>query len=511
MIDLIQRCQQGDREAMGQLYTAMHDELLARCRKFAANDNVAEDLLHDAFLLIFTNIGKVHSPEKGRGWMHKVTQNVCLLYVQHRQSVSLVPIDEVKETPKGAESDMTVTYEELLKAIDQLPRGYRQVFRLSVIEGMTHQQIAQLTGIDPHTSSSQLLRAKKQLRRLVKLLMLTLLLAGMFGLYYILPLYDGKHDVAEVESTTVGSQKTDSNVLVKDSTDQGHVAAVSSGKILTNVSVSLPDLTDAQASIGDSISEWSDSVKAEAVKAVNDIVVAESPLSADDSVVTNSAVEKEKVVVADIPGTVPQTEKDNNFFLSLAYSGLPNGSARSLPYGAEGMNGDIDTVVHHRLPMTVALNGRYSSGNRWWVDGGIRFSQLSSEMRVGNTYLYMEQQQRVRYLGLSIGVGYEWWHRRHWMLYSTGSVVCELPLHSTVETSYWRGDRLIEAENTRLIPHVQWSVGAGLGAQYDITPAIGLFVEPSLQYHFRRSDGIKTWWSEHPFSPLLPIGIRFSF
>ena len=38
MKELIQQCRQGDREAMGQLYTAMHDELLAQCRKYAAND-----------------------------------------------------------------------------------------------------------------------------------------------------------------------------------------------------------------------------------------------------------------------------------------------------------------------------------------------------------------------------------------------------------------------------------------------------------------------------------------
>ena len=134
MEQLIRRCQQGDREAMGQLYTAMRDELLARCRKYAANGNIAEDLLHDAFLLIFSNIGKVHSPEKGRRWMHKVTKNVCLLYVQHRQSRSWVSIDDVKEAAPGVEPDMAVTYEELLKAIDRLPRGYRQVFRLSVLE-----------------------------------------------------------------------------------------------------------------------------------------------------------------------------------------------------------------------------------------------------------------------------------------------------------------------------------------------------------------------------------------
>ncbi len=64
MEQLIRRCQQGDREAMGQLYNAMHDELLAHCRKHASNDNIAEDLLHDAFLLIFSNIGQAQSGQK---------------------------------------------------------------------------------------------------------------------------------------------------------------------------------------------------------------------------------------------------------------------------------------------------------------------------------------------------------------------------------------------------------------------------------------------------------------
>ena len=62
----------------------------------------------------------------------------------------------------------------------------------------------------------------------------------------------------------------------------------------------------------------------------------------------------------------------SSFQLSLAYSGLPNGTVRQLPYGDEGMNGDIiDSVAHHRLPMTIALNARYNLNRRlvgrWWT------------------------------------------------------------------------------------------------------------------------------------------------
>ena len=70
---------------------------------------------------------------------------------------------------------------------------------------------------------------------------------------------------------------------------------------------------------------------------------------------------------------------------------------------------------------------------------------------------------------------------------------------------------MIETEKNRLAPHTQWSVGIGLGMQYNPTPSIGFFAEPNLQYYFHYSNGIKTWRSEHPFTPTVPFGIRISF
>ena len=532
MKELIKQCRQGDREAMGQLYTAMHDELLAQCRKYAANDNIADDLLHDAFLLIFSNIDKVRSPEKGRIWMHKVVRNVCLLYVQHRQNNPIVPIDEVRETAEGTEDETPVTYDDIQRAIDHLPRGYRQVFRLSVLEGLTHRQIAELLGIEPHTSSSQLLRAKRQLRQLLQVLMLFLLAAIPFGGYYFWSLHNSKHDVAEVSDDTT----TDTRDIAKNNQEDTEETASSQNNVITDTAVGLPDKGIAE------------NIKA-ANKQKQNIIrmdsVGHEPVRQADKVEENKTQEKnveeeendriemnreetyEKVTAKDTEKNdttrngiiIPQGQiilpsmstSNSNFFLSLAYNGLPNGTARPLPYGTEGMNGDIDSVAHHRMPVSVALNARYSLDSHWWIDGGLRYTQLSSETRVGNAYIFMDQQQRVRYLGLSIGVGYNLWNQRHWNFYTTTSVGCDLPLRCTTGISYWQGGRLIDTEKNRLAPHSQWSVGLGVGLQYDLSPSIGFFAEPNLQYYFSNSDGIKTWRTEHPFTPMLPLGIRVSF
>ena len=55
--------------------------------------------------------------------------------------------------------------EDILKVVQTLPEGYRQIFNLSVVEGYNHREIGELLGIEEVTSRSQLSRAKQLLRK----------------------------------------------------------------------------------------------------------------------------------------------------------------------------------------------------------------------------------------------------------------------------------------------------------------------------------------------------------
>ena len=57
----------------------------------------------------------------------------------------------------------------------------------------------------------------------------------------------------------------------------------------------------------------------------------------------------------------------------------------------------------------------------------------------------------------------------------------------------------------------QWSLGTGLGLQYNLTPTLGLFVEPILQYYIPTGTAVETYRTEHPFTFSLPLGIRFTW
>ena len=498
---LIRRCQQGDREAMGALYTAMHDELMVQCRQYTADDSMAEDLLHDAFLLIFRNIKQVRSPEKGRQWMHKVARNVCLIYMQQRRNHPQLSIEEVREATQVAEPAMPFVYDEVMNAIEKLPRGYRQVFRLSVLEGMSHQQIADLLGIEPHSSSSQLLRAKRQLRQMLRVLMLALLAAIPVGGYYLWTLHDNKEIVRQPQESGAKVASTDMTEGQDPRSAERQRTTAHKGSDPRVRPASHEGLTPCEP--GKPQPKPVADVEVEMVRAHKGSDPAMRPASHEGLTPCELTPCELRV-----PQKALATEKVS---LSLAYSGLPNGTARQLPFGAEGMNDDIDSVTHHRMPVTIALNARYAFSPKWWLEGGLRYTLLSSETRIGNTYLQMERHRRVRYLGLTLGVGRSLWQRSRWNLYTTAALSLELPLRSTQETSYWRGGSLMESESIRLKPHAQWSIGAGIGLQYSLTPAVGCFVEPSLQYYFRSSDGIDTWRTAHPLTPMLPLGIRITF
>ena len=157
-----------DKEALGELYSAYAPKLQSVCRSYVKDQSVAEDILHDAFIIIFTSIGELKENRKLEGWMVTIVKNLSLKHLRHMQkhNTSLSNLnrevaDETLENIQGVELDV------LLATIDALPKGNREVFKLSVLDGLSHKEIGQMLGINPHSSSSQLFRAKKMLRAML--------------------------------------------------------------------------------------------------------------------------------------------------------------------------------------------------------------------------------------------------------------------------------------------------------------------------------------------------------
>ena len=77
---LAERCKRGDRAAYKELYERYAGRLLGVCLRYAGRQEVAEDLLHDGFLRIFSSFDKFTWRGEGslKAWMERVVVNLAL-------------------------------------------------------------------------------------------------------------------------------------------------------------------------------------------------------------------------------------------------------------------------------------------------------------------------------------------------------------------------------------------------------------------------------------------------
>lgn len=504
---IVERCQLGDRQAFGQLYTIMSDPLRQICRHYVADESVIDDLLHDSFFLIFSKINSLRDPSKAEAWMQKVTQNLSLVYLQKHKQQTSVTFDELKHPlTVPAQAAAPITYEEILNLVDTLPKSYQRVFRLSVLEGLSHQEIATLLNIEPHTSSAELHRAKKLLRQSLAVLLLSLLAICLpLGLWYAL------HQSSE-ESEPLAKKTPEQKVPVSS---QEETMPVSAPPITSYVSVA-HEIDTRRNYAGYGQTELSDSIP----------LLSSERIEADNKV-TKSVETKDSIIVPEedqqqtpLPRTVPSVttmspvnsaSDDGEWIIALGYNGINGQQSFNLPYGEKDMNDPLlDTITHHRLPLTIALQVNKMLNRQISIGSGLQYTQLYSEMHLGNTYAWEEQHQRLRYLGIPLRMSWYPKRTRRLNIYASAQTTMELPLHAKQQKFSFVDRHQVDECEQNLTPSVQWSVGLGAGIEYRLTPVIGLFTEPSLQYFFKTGDGIDSWRSAHPASFSIPFGIRIT-
>ena len=93
---LIERCRRGDADALGELYKAYAHRMRGVCRCYISDEQAVEDVLHDAFVIVFTSFDRLRDNRKAESWMMSITRNVASKYKDHLKSQSLVPLEEAK-------------------------------------------------------------------------------------------------------------------------------------------------------------------------------------------------------------------------------------------------------------------------------------------------------------------------------------------------------------------------------------------------------------------------------
>ena len=164
---LVTGCVKKDPTSQKELVNTFSSMLYTVCLRYMGESHLAKDVLQDSFIRIFKGI-HTYDSERGslQGWMRRVTINVALKQLKKQKSRMESEIGEnVSHLTKDANVTDKLAAEDLLKVVQTLPDGYRQIFNLSVVEGYNHREIGEMLGIEEVTSRSQLSRAKQLLRK----------------------------------------------------------------------------------------------------------------------------------------------------------------------------------------------------------------------------------------------------------------------------------------------------------------------------------------------------------
>lgn len=161
--DAIRRARQGDVDAFEIVYRAHSTRIYALCRRMVGDETQARDLVQDVFVRAWERLTTFREQSAFGTWLHRLGVNVVLEHLRSRKrdDARHVDADEWLTGP-GSPAERLEARMDLDKALARLPAGARTVFLLDM-EGYSHDEIAQMTGIAPGTSRAQLWRARRAL------------------------------------------------------------------------------------------------------------------------------------------------------------------------------------------------------------------------------------------------------------------------------------------------------------------------------------------------------------
>jgi len=183
--EMVERARAGDLDAFDRLIRRYQDQVFSVAFRLLGNEDDAADVTQDVFLACFRHLKNFRGGSKVSTWLHRITINMVKNLWSRRKrqgsdrTFSLdeapdpdggAPIDTIadsKANPRREAADAEI-YEVLERKILELEPDFREVIVLRFIEGLSYEEIAEVTGEPLGTVKSRIFRARRALRDLMK-------------------------------------------------------------------------------------------------------------------------------------------------------------------------------------------------------------------------------------------------------------------------------------------------------------------------------------------------------
>lgn len=168
--ELAQRVAHSDAAAIRELYGQTVGYMTSVCSRYVVDSDSVADVLQESYMCIFSTIDKFTYRGEGSlmAWIRRIVVNKSVDWV--KREISHSEVEMRQDIPDVADDDVSadsVPIDVIHHFISQLPPGYRTIFNMYVLDGISHKEIASRLNIKESTSASQLLRAKALLAKAI--------------------------------------------------------------------------------------------------------------------------------------------------------------------------------------------------------------------------------------------------------------------------------------------------------------------------------------------------------
>lgn len=540
---LVERAKTKDSHALETLYNMYYPKMLGLCIKITkVDEDTAKDLVHDAFVLAFSSLHNLNAPQRFGEWLSTITRNVALKYMERKGKISLVSITDEDETvaATGVSSDSTVNLQDILNLIDELPDGYGKVLRLYAIDGFSHKEIAEILGIEPHSSSSQLSRAKAMLQRIMnrRLMAVVLLLITATPLYFFIlrnkPLRQQKPEMAETDKIRKPADADDIPKPTEERNDvkksgNENMAASNVTAIETKDTTLVSDSAAVEIIVPNTqvAEQEQDSIMPRIIFPGHELAMEDEKkktnkwqMLAAGSVGPALARNIYRLIATGKPDAGSEapafpeninTWEDYSRYLHMKeHENMPADTLAMIEI-ADHNQGDIIEREQHDRPVTFGISLSKPLSKKWNLETGLQYSILKSRSMMGNEEYHIGKKQNIHYLGIPLRVSYRLADYKQLSAYSSAGLQLDIPVYGKVNSKYIVDNAPAYTDSRHITPPLQWSTNFSLGLQYKFLPKWTLYVEPTLYWHIPDGSNIHTIRTEHPAMFSVPFGIRFTW
>lgn len=165
---LIDKIKRGDRKVYSDFFREHYGQYVAYAMRYLRSKSDATDIVQNAFIRLWETRTQLDPDKSIIAYMYTIVRNLSLNHLRDHKHKH-VDLENaaltIHHSPEVFDDQNASAKEVINTLIDQLPERQREAFELSRIDGLEHQEIAEIMGVSPRTVNNHIVAALKSLRK----------------------------------------------------------------------------------------------------------------------------------------------------------------------------------------------------------------------------------------------------------------------------------------------------------------------------------------------------------